>query len=104
MLNSNIYVCGYNSTAFQVIDSAHCGAIFNVRRALFGENYKNKVEFFITAVSSSDIKYGRLAYGNDCCLLEFGLNDRYDIAIYSDSQNLLRFYKLNGTSFVEVRR
>ncbi len=104
MLNPDIYICGYASTAFQIVDKAHCGAIFNVRRALFGENYKNNVEFFITAVSSSDIKYGRIADGNDCCVFEFGLNDKYDIAIYSDLQNTLRFYKLNGTSFVEVER
>lgn len=104
MLNPNIYCSGYSSTAFEIVDTSHCGALLNVRRSLFGENYKYKVEFFVTAVSSSDIRYGRIATGNDCCVLEFTNNERYDVAIYSESQNTLRFYKLNGTNFIETSR
>lgn len=102
--NKNIYCCGYNSTVFQFIDSAQCGAIFDVKQSSFKEKYKNKVEFFITTVSTNDEKYGKLAFGDDSCVLEFVSNDRYDIAIYIDSQKSLKFYKHNGLKFVKVKR
>ena len=93
--NPDAYCTGYQSTTFVSLDDEHSCGIFNVRKDSFTESYKNNIDFFISMVESTDTKYGSLV-DKKSCLLEFVKATEYDIAIYDDSKNSMKYYKYNN--------
>lgn len=99
---------GYQTTTFQTTTDEQCGGVFNVREADFDNatnGYLNKLEFFLTTVTSEDAKYGELVTNDTSFLFEFTKSEDYDIAIFNSADKSMTYYKevsSEGTTTFQV--
>lgn len=95
--NPDAYCTGYQSTTFISLDDEHSCGIFNASKDTFAESYKENIDFFISKVETSDSKYGSLIRSTSY-VLEFVDNSSYDIGIYNENRNEIKYYKYNTTT------
>lgn len=93
----DIYICGYNSTTFQSVESDEmaCG-MFNMTKATgLTKTYGEMLDFFATPINSSNTIYSSLCTEPDHTyyLLEFNDTKDCDIAIYDASKKSFTYYK-----------
>lgn len=99
-----IYLTGYNTSTYQSLedDDQCCGlwdlSLSEAQEIADMENYRDKMEFYITKVEDDDLTYGDLVNNDKSLLLEFTDTTNYDIAIYNGQNSIFTYYKYNSTN------
>ena len=109
--NPEIVATGYGSSTFGSLRDEQTGGIFgaaldvasapNIEENKVGNGY---VKFVINEVSLLDSKFNSIASAGDM-VVEFKDNSKYDVAIckVTGSKTTIKYYKLQGSSYVEVK-
>ena len=100
--NDNAYASGYQSSTFLSLNETQSVGVFNTTLNDFTESYENNLTYVLKFTESTDATYGSLITSNKCVVAEFTNTELYDIAIYDGSNDTLKFYKHNGTSYIQV--
>lgn len=93
----NIYMCGYDSTTFQSVESEEmaCG-MFNMKKATgLTKTYGELLDFFSSSINSSDETYGKYCVNPEHTyyLLEFNDTTEHKFAIYDAVDNTFAYDK-----------
>jgi len=97
--NENAIANGYQSTTFVSLDAESSGSVWNVFKDNFNLEYKNNITYFVNKIDSTNEKYGDLVENDETtCVLEFNNTTNYDIAIYNNSNDTMKFYKYNSST------
>ena len=102
--NPEAFCSGYGSTTFVSLTPEKSCAIFNSTMEGFNAEsnpYKENIDVFMSKPSGN---IGNITVGSSSFLLEFTDTSKYDIAIYDDSKNTIKFYKKSGETYTEVSR
>ena len=100
--NPEAFCSGYASTTFVSLAPEKCCSIFNSTMSGFTQSYKDSMDVFMSKLSGN---VGNITVGNDCYLLEFVDTSAYDIAIFDNAKNAIKYYKKSGDdTYTEVTR
>ena len=104
--NPEAFCSGFASTTFVSLAPEKCCAVFNAtREAMLGgvdtQGYADKLDIFMSKLNGN---LGNITVGNDAYLLEFADTSAYDIAIFDNEKNTIKYYKKSGDTYTEVTR
>ncbi len=93
----DIYMCGYDSSTFQSVESAQmaCGMFNMTKETGLTKTYGELLDFFASSIDSNHPVYGSLCPQKEHTyyLLEFNNTTGFDIAIYDATEKTLAHYK-----------
>ena len=109
--NPSIYLSGYATSSFVSVPEGNedkCCAIFNMTYAAAKETsgmdgYRDKMTMYISVADANNSSYGSLVGSGKTYLIEFKHSETYDIGLYNAETNTIKYYKLNGGAYVEVK-
>lgn len=101
--NPDLVSTGYGSTTFGSLNANQVGGMFGVSLADAKAIYSSDVKFVMNKITKLDPTYGKIAT-LDCMLLEFADTSKYDVAIYDRGTDTIKYYKKQGSDFVEVSK
>ena len=99
--NPEAFCSGYASTTFVSLAPEKCCAVFNQTMLDFNEAYKDNLDVFISKLNGN---LGNITVGMDSYLIEFADTSSYDVAIFDNVNNTIKFYKKTGDAYTEVDR
>lgn len=98
----DIYLCGYNSTTFQSVESDEmaCGMFNMTKTTGLTKTYGELLDFFTSPINGNNATYGSLCTEPDHAyyLLEFNNTADCDIAIYDATEKSFTYYKNTADS------
>lgn len=109
--NPSIYLSGYATSSFVSVPEGNedkCCAIFNMTYAAAKETsgmdgYRDKMTMYMSVADANNSSYGSLVGSGKTYLIEFKHSETYDIGLYNAETNTIKYYKLNGGAYVEVK-
>ena len=101
--NPDAYCTGYDSTTYGSLPDEQVCGIYNKRKATFNPEWKDYIDFYVSAVNTDDATYGSLVEaGSNSFVIEFTDTSVYDTAIYNLTTNTFTYYKHNGENYQVV--
>ncbi len=98
----DIYMCGYDSSTFQSVESAQmaCGMFNMTKENGLTKTYGELLDFFASSITNSHPVYGALCPQKDHTyyLLEFNNTTGFDIAVFDATEKSFAHYKNTASS------
>lgn len=101
--NQEACATGYGTSTYNSLNDEQVCGVWNTRLSGVNSEYKDKVDYTLTALSSSDAEFGALASG-ECYLFEFADATKYNAAVYYKNSNTIKYFKKTANGFTEVSK
>ncbi len=101
--NQEACATGYGTSTYNSLNDEQVCGVWNTRLSGVNSEYKDKVDYTLTALSSSDAEFGALASG-ECYLFEFADATKYNAAVYYKNSNTIKYFKKTTNGFTEVSK